>query len=172
MGVDYYLCVQCQETFPDCDEYTTCYSCEHDLCSNCMKYCLVKKDCYVCKKCANDDLTQEQCKIIAEFLIEQQTEFKSLNDVRIFLRQKGLINPSLVDIITKNTENDDDDDENNDEEPIDNPSDEEQEPADEEPPDEHTNNNDDDDTEPTTLDGNKNNKNNKNNKKIKLIHLY
>jgi hypothetical protein len=34
MGVDFYSCSNCRETFPDCGYYFTCSQCEHMFCSN------------------------------------------------------------------------------------------------------------------------------------------
>lgn len=33
MGVDYYSCQNCQETYPDCGDYFTCTGCESNFCS-------------------------------------------------------------------------------------------------------------------------------------------
>lgn len=34
MGVDYYTCQNCSDTFPDCGYYFTCNGCESMFCSN------------------------------------------------------------------------------------------------------------------------------------------
>jgi len=35
MGVDFYACGICGDTFPDCGEYGTCAKCEENICSSC-----------------------------------------------------------------------------------------------------------------------------------------
>lgn len=34
MGVDFYTCANCGDTFPDCSYYFSCYICYHHFCSN------------------------------------------------------------------------------------------------------------------------------------------
>lgn len=34
MGVDFYTCANCGDTFPDCGYYFSCYTCSHHFCSN------------------------------------------------------------------------------------------------------------------------------------------
>lgn len=34
MGVDFYTCAECQDTFPDCGYYFRCTNCENMFCSN------------------------------------------------------------------------------------------------------------------------------------------
>lgn len=37
MGVDYFVCCICGETFNDCGPYKTCSKCEDYICPNCMQ---------------------------------------------------------------------------------------------------------------------------------------
>ena len=49
MGVDFYACSICGDTFPDCGHYGTCANCEERICSFCNdkqeeKYGTVEED--------------------------------------------------------------------------------------------------------------------------------
>ena len=49
MGVDWYPCCICDETFPDCGSYTHCINCEDMICGRCYeeqkeKYGIIGKD--------------------------------------------------------------------------------------------------------------------------------
>jgi len=36
MGVDFYACSQCRDTFPDCGVFSSCETCGEMLCPRCM----------------------------------------------------------------------------------------------------------------------------------------
>lgn len=39
MGVDFYACANCEETFPDCGDYVSCEQCyRHYCCSECADF--------------------------------------------------------------------------------------------------------------------------------------
>lgn len=49
MGVDWYACPSCEETYPDCGHHGTCISCEQTYCGGCFdefaeKYGLIDED--------------------------------------------------------------------------------------------------------------------------------
>jgi DNA-directed RNA polymerase subunit RPC12/RpoP len=43
MGVDWYPCANCGDTFPDCGHYWSCETCGHMICSRCEKE-IIKRD--------------------------------------------------------------------------------------------------------------------------------
>jgi hypothetical protein len=53
MGVDFYACQNCGETYPDCGDYFTCSTCESSFCSDECGGCQVADDdttsCVLCR---------------------------------------------------------------------------------------------------------------------------
>lgn len=57
MGIDYLVCPQCREGFPDCNKYYRCYicesisACEYSQCKNSATFKYCGRDYILCKKC-------------------------------------------------------------------------------------------------------------------------
>ncbi len=61
MGVDFYACDRCHETFPDCGPYAICNECSNRLCDYCMNELKIynhsmDEECPFCRKDVLTDL--------------------------------------------------------------------------------------------------------------------
>ena len=92
MGVDFYTCIECNQTSSDCGDYEYCESCDKFICETCAKTCKIIKNHFVCTICKNDEITEKQLLIIAKYLLEKSS-FNDLDEVREFLRTNGQIDP-------------------------------------------------------------------------------
>ena len=81
MGIDFYTCELCGDTFPDCGEYGTCAKCENDICINCyneqnIKYGTVDKDSKEAKYFGDKAL--KECNSCSEKIVHDSDIFEYL----------------------------------------------------------------------------------------------
>lgn len=104
MGVDFFTCVQCDEVSNDHCDHTSCECCGGMICQYCMPDTkqdgLANKydgsDLYLCGECENDVETEEDLRVIAQYLLQKQKKrkFETIQDVRQHLRDKGKLPPA------------------------------------------------------------------------------
>ena len=76
MGIDYYVCDVCGESYPDCGPCGMCGNCESSLCGDCHdkakeKYGVHTDDSYdslKCQLCTKDVITND---VMVEFLLKR-----------------------------------------------------------------------------------------------------
>ncbi len=99
MGVDYFNCCNCGEISNDCCDFTGCDACDERVCVYCMDECRRGSHTYVCEKCWEDQITENDKHWIAVFLLKpHQEEYKALEDVRRILRDKNSLFKPCVKI--------------------------------------------------------------------------
>jgi DNA-directed RNA polymerase subunit RPC12/RpoP len=71
MGVDFYVCQSCGDTFPDCGPYWSCEECGNHICSRCEKT-IIKRDeeteTDICPFCTNEILSDYE---LLEFALKK-----------------------------------------------------------------------------------------------------
>ena len=97
MAPEPYRCIECRECFIESCGKPECVSCGETICEECSEATAVSPQAedgpHRCSKCANDLLTKEHYRKITEYLLGNQSAFKSAEEVREKLRQDGQLPP-------------------------------------------------------------------------------
>lgn len=82
MGVDFYACANCEETFPDCGEYYSCEQCSRAYCStDCAAFTPIVPFVSTEDEDAEDHYYEDdekQCGVCAKTTVDYYLVYKSL----------------------------------------------------------------------------------------------
>jgi len=90
MGVTYAECNSCGECcYEGTDSY--CRRCHEFICEGCLEDCTIseKRKVYECPKCANDEITDAQCRVMLEYALKHPVKRGStIEELRELMRRK------------------------------------------------------------------------------------